>query len=213
MVNEMSPGPSLPAGGPLRSFAAAPKAVLVRVRKRGAWGRRRGGQLRSARFLLAPASHRCAIRAFTEARRAFTALATPPSSRAVVRPDRCSRAARRSGGLLKKRADGAGKADEGVVGGVNKKLAERSRPPPRRLCLNSPETQRRTADVPRDRTGPEGDGKELGFSSARRPTSASSDSRQERPLRAGAQPALLPASVLGVSGRSARAIGFIAGVG
>ncbi|MCW5638632.1 MAG: hypothetical protein KIT28_06695, partial [Rubrivivax sp.] len=66
----------------------------------------------------------------------------------------------------------------------------------------------------KDRNGPEGDGKGLGFNSARRPTSASSDSRQERPQMAGAQPVQLPAGgVLGVSGRSARAIGFIAGVG
>ena len=129
--------------GPLRSFVAAPKAAF-RASILGTRGRRRGGQLRSAKFL-------------------FTPLATPPSARAVVCRHRCSRAARRSGCLLKKRAGGAGKAAEGVAGGVNKNLAERSRPPPRRLCLNGLETQRRTADVPRDRTGAQAGSEGRGF--------------------------------------------------
>ncbi len=130
----MRPGAARSGNGPLRPFIVSPLAAVPR-RKRGARGRRRGGQLRSAKFL-------------------FTPLATPSSSRAVVCRDRCSRAARRSGGLPKKRSGGAGKADEGVAGGVNKNLAERSRLPPRRLCLNGLETQRRTADVPRGGTGP-----------------------------------------------------------
>ena len=144
---------SRPDFGPLRRFVVPPHAA-VPTRKRDARGRRRGGRLRSAKFL-------------------FTPSATPPSARAVVRRDRCSRAARRSGCLLKKRAGGAGKADEGVAGGVkarsasvkahiaqrcdagaNKNSAERSRLPRRRLCLNGPRTQRRTADFPKDRNGP-----------------------------------------------------------
>ncbi len=131
-----SPLPS--AGGSLRPFIVSPLAA-VPTRKRGARGRRRGGQLRSAKFL-------------------FTPLATPPSARAVVRRGRCSRAARRSGGLLKKRAGGAGKAGKGVADGANKNLAERSRPPPCRLCLSGLETQQTTTALANDSNGPKAAG-------------------------------------------------------
>ena len=83
---------SRPDFGPLRRFVVPPHAA-VPTRKRDARGRRRGGRLRSAKFL-------------------FTPSATPPAARAVVRRDRCSRAARRSGGLPNKRCGFASTVQE-----------------------------------------------------------------------------------------------------
>ena len=124
---------SLSVRGPLQPLVFSPHAACP-TRKRGARGRRRGGQLRSAKFL-------------------FTPLATPPSAQAVVRRGRWSCADRRMHSTAK-RAGGAGKAGKGVADGANMNLAERSRPPPCRLCLDGLETQQGTVALAKGNTGP-----------------------------------------------------------